>query len=141
MSFIRFSHSSGVISEAGVSLKDSLSARISATGTVSVLTSVTGTVSFILDTQNNKNIIPFVKNSDLLVCESTYESKLEAQAKEHLHLTSSQAAKIAKDSKSKRLVLTHISQRYEKNPKQILDEAKKIFKNSVLVKDLDVVKI
>ncbi len=98
-------------------------------------------VSFVLDTKNNQKIIPFVKDSDLLICESSFDSELKDKAEEHLHLTSAQAAEIAKKSKSKKLILTHISQRYEQNPKKLLTQARKIFKNSYLVNDLDVVKI
>ena len=98
-------------------------------------------ISFVLDTLMNKKIVPFVKNSNLLVCESSFSSDLQQKAKEHLHLTSKQAGDIAKKSKSKKLILTHLSQRYEKNMKKILNEAKKIFKNSFLVKDLDEVEV
>ncbi len=98
-------------------------------------------ISFVLDTLDNKNIVPFVKNSDLLICESSFSSDLKDKAKEHLHLTSKQAGEIAKKSKSKKLILTHLSQRYEKNPKKILSETKEIFKNSFLVNDLDVVEV
>ncbi len=62
---------------------------------------------------------------------------MEDLAKEYHHLTSTQAAKIAKKSKSKKLILTHISQRNGPDHSKILAEAKKIFKNSCLVKDLD----
>ncbi len=98
-------------------------------------------VSFIFDTSFNKNIIPFVKNSDLLVCESTFGVELEDKAEEYKHLNVNKTAGIAKKSKSKKLVLTHISQRYSKNPKKILDAAQKIFKNSVLVKDFDEIEV
>ena len=98
-------------------------------------------ISFVLDTGLNKKIIPFVKDADLLISESSFGAELERRAKEYKHLTSKQAATIAKKAKVKKLVLTHISQRYSKNPKKILGEAKKIFKNSILAKDLDVVEI
>ncbi len=98
-------------------------------------------ISFVFDTSVNKAIVPFVKDSDLLICESTFSSELEEKAREHKHLTAKQAAEIAKKSKSKKLVLTHISQRYQKEPKKILDDAKKIFKNSFIVKDLDMLEI
>lgn len=98
-------------------------------------------ISFVLDTSMNKKIIPFVKNSDLLICESNFGSELEKHAKEYKHLTARQAAEIAKKSNSKKLILTHISQRYDKDYKKILNDAKKIFKNSFLVDDLDVVKV
>jgi len=98
-------------------------------------------VSFVFDTSFNENIVPFVKNSDLLVCESTFGVELEDKADEYKHLNVNHTANIAKKSKSKKLILTHISQRYSKNPKKILDAAKKIFKNSVLVKDLDEIEV
>jgi HK97 family phage prohead protease len=62
---------------------------------------------------------------------------VEEKAKEHLHLTNKQAADIAKKAKAKKLILTHISQRYEKNPEKILKEAKSVFKNTLIAKDLD----
>jgi ribonuclease Z len=98
-------------------------------------------ISFVFDTSFNDRIIPFVKNSDLLICESTFGVELEDLADEYKHLTSKRTAEIAKKSNSKKLVLTHISQRYNKNPKKILDSAKKVFKNSVLVKDLDEIEV
>ena len=98
-------------------------------------------ISFIFDTSMNKEIVPFVANSDLLISEATFSSELEEKAKEHKHLTAKQSAEIAKKAKAKKLVLTHISQRYKKEPKKILNDAKKIFKNSFLVKDLDVINL
>ena len=92
-------------------------------------------VSIVLDTKKNQKIVPFVRNSNLFVSEATFSNELEDLAKEHLHMTSVQAAKIAKKAKVKRLVLTHLSQRYEKNPKKILNEAKKIFKETILAED------
>jgi ribonuclease Z len=101
-------------------------------------------VSFVLDTLNNKKIVPFVKNSNLLVCESSFLANSdngETLAKEHLHLTAKQAGEIAKKSKSKKLILTHISQRYDKDIKKILEEAKKVFDNSFVAKDFDTFEI
>ncbi len=93
-------------------------------------------VSFVLDTAMNPRIVPFVKNSDILICESSFSKELESNALEKGHMTSEQAAKIAKDSDSKKLILTHISQRHEKNSKEILNESQKVFKNAVLAEDL-----
>ncbi|MBU2053088.1 MAG: ribonuclease Z [Nanoarchaeota archaeon] len=94
-------------------------------------------VSFILDTLVNKKIVPFVRDSDLLICESNFGDELKNLAKEHLHLTAKQAGEIAKKSKSKKLVLTHISQRYEKDLKGLLAEVKMVFKNSSIAEDFD----
>lgn len=98
-------------------------------------------ISFVSDTKNNKNIVPFVKNSDFFVCESNFDESLRDKAEKHYHMTAKQAAEAAKKSKSKKLVLTHISQRHEKNPKVIFKEAKKAFKNTFIAKDFDIFNI
>ena len=64
-----------------------------------------------------------------------------AQGKALADLTAKQAAEIAKKSKSKKLILTHIGQRYDNNLKKLLNEAKKVFKKSSLAKDLDKVEV
>jgi len=98
-------------------------------------------ITFILDTSINHNAYKIAENSDLLICESTFSKEEEKIAQEYRHLTSENAANIAKKSKSKKLILTHISQRYEHHPEIILKEARKIFKNTSLAKDLDVIEI
>ena len=98
-------------------------------------------VSIVMDTKFDKSIINFVSDSDILISESTFSSEEEVRAKEYKHMTAGQAGEIAKKSKSKKLFLTHLSQRYEMEPKKILDEAKKVFSNTHLAKDLDVVEI
>jgi len=94
-------------------------------------------ISFILDSKFDESVSKFVTGSDLFVCESTYGNDDKEIAREYKHMTAEQAAKIAKLSKSKKLVLTHLSSRYDLNQKKILDEAKKIFKNVSIAKDLD----
>ena len=101
-------------------------------------------ISFILDTLDNEEIVPFVKNSDLLICEASFMENSEngkRLAKEHLHLTAKQAGETAKKSKSKKLILTHISQRHEKNLKEFLEETKRVFKDSSVAEDFDIVDI
>ena len=98
-------------------------------------------ISVILDTAMNSRIEPFVKNAELFICESSFGSELEKEARERMHMAVNQTANIAKKAKTKKLILTHISSRYEKNLNQILNEAKKIFKESYLVKDLDVIEV
>ena len=44
-------------------------------------------ISFVLDTSFNEKIIPFVKDSDLLVCESNYGEDMNEFAKERKHMT------------------------------------------------------
>jgi len=98
-------------------------------------------ITVILDTLHDKSLEKFSEKSDVLVCESFFDDELKEKAEEHLHLTCVQAAEIAKKSHSKKLILTHISQRYECDHKKILDEAKAVFKESFVVKDLDSMEI
>ena len=98
-------------------------------------------VSVVMDTGMNNKVVSFVKNSDLLICESSFGEDKKEFAKERFHLIARQTGEIAKKSKSKKLVLTHISQRYEKDMKSILNQAEKEFKNVSIVKDLDEVEV
>ena len=98
-------------------------------------------LTIILDTSENNNTIELAKDSDLLVCESTYSAEEEAQAQEYKHLTTTQSANIAKKSKSKQLALVHISQKHHHRIPQLLKEARKVFKNTQIPEDLDVLTI
>lgn len=94
-------------------------------------------ITIIFDTKECKESVRLAENSDVLICESTYGDDEESLAVEYCHMTSRQAANLAKASKSKRLLLTHFSQRYDGREKVLLIQAKKVFKNSELTNDLD----
>lgn len=91
-------------------------------------------ITYIPDTRYCKDIIKLAKDSDLLICESTFGPERSDEAKEYKHLTATQAAEIAKESNSKHLILTHFSQRY-KDTKSLLNSAKKIFKKTECAED------
>lgn len=91
-------------------------------------------LTYIIDSAYAENLIDFSKNSDLLICESTFTSDMKAEAKEFGHMTSADAAAIAKKAKVKQLVITHFSQRY-KTADDLLKEAKKVFQNTTAAKD------
>ena len=76
----------------------------------------------------------------MLICEATYDSRLEKKSSAHKHMTAMQSAQIAKKSNSKKLILTHISARY-KNKDELLSDAKKIFDEVILAYDFLEVKI
>jgi len=97
-------------------------------------------ISFILDTCYCENAINISKDSDILVSESVYDKELNKKAKEYNHMTAIDAANIAKASNSKKLILTHISQRY-KSTKQLQKDAKEIFKDVVVAEDFMKVKL
>jgi len=98
-------------------------------------------ITFVLDTRKNKNIKELAKNSDLLISESTYTEDEADRAKEYKHMTAKQVGKIAKESKVEKLILTHLSQRYENKEKEMLEEAKKEFKNVKIAKDLEKIEV
>ena len=98
-------------------------------------------IAFIMDTIINENCFKVAEDADVLICESTYMKKDEDRADEYLHMTAERAGMIAKKSKAKALYLIHVSQRYEMHEKDVLNEAKKVFKNSFLPNDLDSVEI
>jgi ribonuclease Z len=89
------------------------------------------------DTAFDLSIIENIKETDLLYHEATFSSKDEDIAAQSNHSTSEQAATIAKLSGSRKLLLGHFSTRY-KEVDFLLDEARKIFPETVLVNDGDV---
>lgn len=92
------------------------------------------------DTGPCEEMIELAKDSTLLIHESTYIKEDSDKAEENFHSTSADAAMIAKKSNSKRLILTHISTRYN-DTKQLLKEALEIFENTEVAKDLDKIEL
>ncbi|PNX50185.1 MAG: ribonuclease Z [Thermoplasmata archaeon M8B2D] len=87
------------------------------------------------DTKPINEMINFAKNADVLIHEATFSSELKDLSSDYGHTTASQAAEIAKKAFVDKLFLIHISPRYNEN--NVMEEdAKKIFKNSVVPKDL-----
>lgn len=92
--------------------------------------------SYVTDSMYLPSIAQEVKGSDLLICESMFTKELEDQAKEKKHMTSVQAATIAKDGNVKKMGLIHYSPRYtDYDLKNLLEEAQEIFPETVLTKD------
>jgi ribonuclease Z len=97
--------------------------------------------TFIVDTRYCKNAVVLAKDADILTCESSFSSGESELAEDHGHMTSAHTATLAKESKAKKLVLIHLSQRYDMIPKKILEEAKKVLKGTKIqvsvAEDLD----
>jgi ribonuclease Z len=92
--------------------------------------------SFVTDTLAFPEIASEVMYSDLFVCEGMFEHALLDDAIDKKHMTSVQAALLAKDAMVKKLALIHYSPRYtDYNLKQVLKEAQEIFPETVLTKD------
>jgi ribonuclease Z len=88
------------------------------------------------DTALSENLIELGKNSDILIHEATFSKSLADVAIEKKHSTSVDAANSAVKMDAKQLILTHISSRYQEDAVELLNEAKEIFPNSLLAKDL-----
>jgi ribonuclease Z len=86
------------------------------------------------DGRPSDTTIEAAKEADLLIHEGTFDPSKEDDAKERMHSTVAEAAKIAKKAKAKQLVITHISPRYS-DVKELEAEARKIFKNTVFAVD------
>ncbi|VVB75395.1 Ribonuclease Z [Candidatus Tiddalikarchaeum anstoanum] len=95
---------------------------------------------FIFDTKYFDDLISFARNSDLLISEGTFSKSDEELCEDYDHLSNSQAAMIAKKSVSKKLLITHISQRYN-DTKKLEKEIKPLFKESSYAKDFDKITI
>src|SRR3712207_400048 len=92
-------------------------------------------ISFVTDTTPINELVPFIENSDLLVCEGTYGNDKDIdKAVKNKHMTFSQAAMLAKDGKVKELILTHFSTAMD-NPEEFIHFAKDIFKDTYIAED------
>jgi ribonuclease Z len=81
------------------------------------------------------NLVEEARNADALVIEATYLSDEEELAREYGHLTATEAATLAHQAGVKQLYLTHVSRRYSEEA--ILAEARAIFPQTVVARDLD----
>lgn len=77
------------------------------------------------------------EGADILIHEATFSDELKQKSRKFRHSTASEAAEIAKKAKVKKLVLTHLSQRYdeEKDVKELLKEARGIFSETEIASD------
>jgi len=93
--------------------------------------------SFVTDTLAVPEISTHVIGSDLFVCEGMFADDLAEDAHAKKHMTSIEAAQLAASSSGvKKLALIHYSPRYtEYELKKLLDEARRIFPDTVLTRD------
>jgi ribonuclease Z len=87
------------------------------------------------DTKPCENLIELAKDADLLIHDATFLEEDEDTQKYHSSVKD--AAKIAKKANVKKLILTHISRRYQKvDVERFLREAKEVFDNVEVAYDL-----
>jgi ribonuclease Z len=91
------------------------------------------------DTGPCDELIEIAYRADLLVHEATFTHEEAGRARETLHSTADQAAKAAREAEVKLLALVHLSTRY--GGREIRDEARAIFPDTVVPRDFDAIEI
>ena len=87
------------------------------------------------DTRPCASTVEAAKGADLLVHESTFGEEEAARAVETGHSTAREAAQVALDAGAKRLLLTHFSARYSRDPSDLDREAKLVFPQVTIARD------
>ncbi|MCV67673.1 ribonuclease Z [Listeria monocytogenes] len=96
-------------------------------------------ISIFGDTKATASELELALHADVLVHEATFEGDKEKLAGEYMHSTTLQAASLAKKANVKKLILTHISSRYDRDAsKELLIEAQSVFENTEIAYDLAV---
>lgn len=90
--------------------------------------------AFCSDTKYSEAIIPAIQGVDLLYHEATFTEEFIDRAKATMHSTAMQAATIARMANVKKLLMGHLSARYE-DGEQHLIEAQSVFQNCEVVED------
>lgn len=96
--------------------------------------------AFCSDTCYEEQIIPYILNATCLYHEATFLNDKLDRAKQTFHSTAEQAAKIATKANVGKLLIGHLSARYE-TAQGHLAEAKQFFTETVVVEDGDVFQI
>ncbi len=93
-------------------------------------------VTILGDTRSCEASRQLAQDADLLVHEATFSQGEEKLAHEYFHSTTVQAATIAKEANVRKLCLTHISSRYDREASKILlNEARKVFATTEMAED------
>ncbi|HJR62848.1 MAG TPA: ribonuclease Z [Gemmatimonadaceae bacterium] len=87
------------------------------------------------DTRPCDATVELARGADLLVHEATFADEEAARAIETGHSTAREAAIVARRAGARRLVLTHFSARYSRDPGQLVQEAQQEFREVVAARD------
>ncbi len=87
------------------------------------------------DTTFSESLVEFSKGVDVLIHDSTFESSKTDSADRVKHSTAKDAAMVAASAGAKKLILTHLSARYQE-AQVMIEDAKGIFRNIEVAQDL-----
>ena len=87
------------------------------------------------DTRPTSALAEAARGVDLLIHEATFCDDEQARALETRHSTAREAARIATAAGARRLVLTHLSSRYDKEPARVAAEAASEYAGPLVVAD------
>lgn len=94
-------------------------------------------VTILGDTKPTPSIQKLANNADVLVHEATFNHTDKVMASQYNHSTNIQAARHAKESGVRTLLLNHVSSRYLYNEIQLIEStARKVFKETYVMRDL-----
>ncbi|WP_088224766.1 ribonuclease Z [Desulfosporosinus sp. FKB] len=93
-------------------------------------------VCYCTDTRPTEDLVTFISNSDLLICEGMYAKEEDREkAIQKKHMTFSEAALLAREGHAAELWLTHYSPSLT-DPENYVEAVRTIFRNTITGRDL-----
>ena len=94
------------------------------------------------DTRPCESVIQAAENADILIHDGSLAEAEKELAIEYMHSTVTEAAEVAAKANVRKLILTHISARYDdEDAKKLEEEARKIFPNTIIASDLMIIDV
>jgi ribonuclease Z len=85
------------------------------------------------DTRPCSGTVEAARGADLLVHEATFGDAEQQRAEETMHSTAREAGRVGREAGASRLVLTHLSSRYDQDPSPLLEQARAEYPGQIVV--------